>query len=694
MSVRWKLLVLLRAIALVPLAALDLMAHRNVRSLGDDLSAIAHSSLMQRTTDHLQQRIRDQAALLQRRRHTLEHLLRIQARDVERHLSARVPTPVSAYTAEDYDGGTNRPPDMAPSARHFVFAGSGPGSPILVTDDIARLVTMADAYRVLQNDYPEFVFWQTTGLESGVLTSYPGHGGYPKEYDHRNREWYRTVKEQARLVWVGPYFDASSEQVILTLGMPVLRADGAFAGVTAIDVSVADLVTTMEMPGIYSDRARAMLVTLETTPEFSAPRARIVARPGFHFKGQRWDTPLDREWLESEDGSQMASLVKDLAEGRAGARRMSYHGRDSLWVYGQVDQEDEHLVFILPYEEVLAETAGTERLARARTEAGLKTTGILAVVALFAVGIIAFRTSRSVMRPIDELARAACDLSQGRLDARAHIKTQDESQQLGDTFNAMVPQLKDHLGMKHALRVAQEVQQYLLPNAPPAVQGLDIFGRSIYCDSTGGDYYDFIDLSPHAPGQVGVAVGDVTGHGVAAALLMTAGRALLRAHAGKPGTLATLMNDLNQYLAPDMSGGRSMSMFYMVFDARARQVRWTSARHDPAIVYDAVSGEFVELAGSDVALGIESSWQYHEHGPVGLLPGQIVLIGTDGIWEARNARRDFFGKDAVREIIRENAQRHAKQISQAIIDAVAAFRGNHAQEDDLTIVVAKVEGVS
>ena len=87
MSVRWRLLVLLPATALVPLAALALLDHRNVQSLGDDLSAISHASLIRRTTDHLQQRIRDQATLLQRGRHTLEHLLRAQAREVERHLS-------------------------------------------------------------------------------------------------------------------------------------------------------------------------------------------------------------------------------------------------------------------------------------------------------------------------------------------------------------------------------------------------------------------------------------------------------------------------------------------------------------------------------------------------------------------------------------------------------------------------------
>lgn len=712
MSVRWKLLVMLPAIALIPLAALALLDRRNVQSLGDDLSAIAHASLIQRTTDHLQQRIRDQAAMLQRRRHMLEHLVRAQAREVERHLSLDEPAHVSVYSTEDYDGGANRPPDMVPSQRHFVFAESGSGTPIPVTynhvvvnlapgvsrsevaDDVVRLAMMAGEYRFLQGDYPELIFWQTTGLENGVMSSYPGHGGYPKQYDHRQREWYRAVKEQGRLAWVGPYFDASSEQVILTLGMPVRYADGAFAGVTAIDISVAELAKSMEMPGMYSDRALAALVTLSAATQSANPRARVVARPGLHVKGQRWDVPLDREWLDSEDSSQMGSFLKDLAEGKTGSRRMPYQSRNSLWVYGPVDEEGDHLVFILPYEDVLAETAETQQLVHTRVEAGLKTTGILAAAAFLAVGIVAFVTSRSVMKPIDELARAAHDLGRGNLNARAHIRTRDEFQQLGDTFNAMVPQLRDHLEIKHALQVAKVVQQHLLPSTPPTVQGLDMSGRSIYCDTTGGDYYDFIDLPSHAPGQIGVAVGDVTGHGVAAALSMTAARALLRAHASEPGSLAALMDVLNRRLSPDMSGGRYMSMFYMVFDAGARQVRWTSAGHDPAIVYDAGTGAFTELAGSDAVLGIESSWQYHEHGPMDLQPGQIFLIGTDGIWEARNTRGEFFGKDAMRDVVREHACGRSEEISQAIIDAVTAFRGDREQEDDLTLVVTKVAEAS
>jgi sigma-B regulation protein RsbU (phosphoserine phosphatase) len=254
----------------------------------------------------------------------------------------------------------------------------------------------------------------------------------------------------------------------------------------------------------------------------------------------------------------------------------------------------------------------------------------------------------------------------------------------------MVPQLQDRMRLRQSLALAMEVQQHLLPSGPPQIEGLDVAGQSIYCDQTGGDYYDYLDLSELEPGLLGVAIGDVTGHGIAAALMMTTGRALLRSRALQPGSLAELMNDLNRYLAADMSRGRFMTLFYMVMEARTRQVRWVSGGHDPAIIYDPASGKFSELAGGDVPLGVDASWQYHELGPVELKPGQTILLGTDGIWESRDPQGEFFGKEALREVIRRHAQAPAGQISRAVTDTLAQFRKERAQEDDVTLVVIKL----
>jgi sigma-B regulation protein RsbU (phosphoserine phosphatase) len=177
---------------------------------------------------------------------------------------------------------------------------------------------------------------------------------------------------------------------------------------------------------------------------------------------------------------------------------------------------------------------------------------------------------------------------------------------------------------------------------------------------------------------------------VAAALLMTSARALLRTRAGRIGSGSELMNELNRHLSADTPVGRFMTLFYMVLDADAKSVRWASAGHDPAIVYDPAADTFDELAGRDIPLGIELSWQYRESRRDRLPAGCVIVIGTDGIWEARNPRHEQFGKDRLRDAVRRNAGTTAAEIKRAITDSLRAFRQDVPQQDDVTLVVVKV----
>ena len=708
MSIRWKLLILLLAIALVPLVFITLLDRQAMFTLGRELAGMTRESLTDRTGDQLKQLIRSQAALVRRHREALEHILRAQARAIERCLAQEPPSGVSVYFCEDLDRGDDLPADLKPSSKHYRFLEDGPGVAIpvsygtqvfklcpgvsaeAVASETARLAPMANEYRFLYEAQPELIYWQFTSLECGLHSSYPGHGGYPAEYDPRRRDWYLRAKERGELCWSAPYFDASSEQLILTLAMPVSGPDGSFAGVTALDVTVADIVKNMKLPPTWPSEARSMLATLQPRPDSGELGVAILAQPGYHHKGERWNARFDAQWLESENPEELQRLIDDMGKAAWGQRQMPYHGRDSLWVYGPVSEQETYLVLILPYDAVVAQATAAERDALERTQAQLRTDGKVAGTVILVVILCALVGSRSVTKPVRHLAMAADRIARGDLEARVQIKTKDELGRLGRDFNAMVPQLRDRMRLRQSLALAMEVQQNLLPAKPPQIEGLDVAGQSIYCDETGGDYYDYLDLSELGPGQLGVAIGDVTGHGIAAAMLMTTGRALLRSQAARPGSLAALMKNLNRYLAADMSSGRFMTLLYMVIDARARQVRWASAGHDPAIVYNPDAGTFGELEGGDVPLGVAPGWQYQEWGPSELHAGQVIVLGTDGIWEARNPQDEFFGKDALREIIRRQASASAEQISQSITNALADFRKDRAQEDDVTLVVIKV----
>jgi serine phosphatase RsbU (regulator of sigma subunit) len=240
-----------------------------------------------------------------------------------------------------------------------------------------------------------------------------------------------------------------------------------------------------------------------------------------------------------------------------------------------------------------------------------------------------------------------------------------------------------------ALNIAQEVQQNLLPAGPPEEKRLDIAGMTLYCDETGGDYYDYIAMSSLGPDTWALVVGDVSGHGIASALLMAGVRAYIRGRAGQPGSAAEIITDVNRLVSADTTNTcQFMTLFFLVVDARAGRMTWVNAGHDPALIYDPHADRFEEVLGRGTPLGVMADCRYTDKGAA-LEPGQIVVLTTDGVFEAHNENGDMFGKERSKEVIRQNAGLNAEGILKAVVEAVRSFRGDAAQNDDITLVVAK-----
>jgi sigma-B regulation protein RsbU (phosphoserine phosphatase) len=308
---------------------------------------------------------------------------------------------------------------------------------------------------------------------------------------------------------------------------------------------------------------------------------------------------------------------------------------------------------------------------------------------LFILLLIRFVTGRTVSS-IKDVSQAAEKVARGDFGKPLSVKTQDEVGELTRSFNAMVLQLEERVRLKAALDLAMEVQQKLLPQKNLKIDGVDIAAKSIYCDETGGDYYDFIQFPELGKEGIGIAVGDVVGHGIAAALLMTTARALLRSRVSQPGSLTQKINDVNRLLCEDTSqDGSFMTLFFMLIDTGTKEIQWVRAGHDPAIVYDASTDSFGELRGQGIVLGANDKWSFQDNKYSRWSDGQIILIGTDGIWETVNSGREQFGKERVRQIIHQHSNRSAQELLQTITDELAAFRQGANQDDDITLVVIK-----
>lgn len=245
--------------------------------------------------------------------------------------------------------------------------------------------------------------------------------------------------------------------------------------------------------------------------------------------------------------------------------------------------------------------------------------------------------------------------------------------------------------LRRTLELADEVQKNMLPRKNPKLPGLDIAGESIYCSETGGDYYDFLGDEDRAPHGFGVVVGDVSGHGIEAALLMTTVRALIRSRASQPGSLSDIVTHVNRQLTMDLyDTGHFMTLFYLIVDADRRSLHWVRAGHDPAILYDPKKDRFTALAGEGVSLGLDPDPPYPEYKREALNPGEIILLGTDGLWEARNPEGRMFGKKPLYEILRRESAGGAGKVLRAVMSELAEFRQDREPEDDITLVVIRL----
>ena len=256
---------------------------------------------------------------------------------------------------------------------------------------------------------------------------------------------------------------------------------------------------------------------------------------------------------------------------------------------------------------------------------------------------------------------------------------------------AFITDMTEH---KKALTLAGEVQKSLLPQDNPVVPGLDIAGKNVSCDEIGGDYFDFLWRRDTKKGPFSVVVGDISGHGVDSALLMTTARAFLRMRASQPGTISEIITAMNRHLTQDvLESGRFMTLFYLTIDPAKGSVDWVRAGHDPALIYDPGRDEFTELKGSGVALGVNQDFDFQENSRGGLANGQVIAVGTDGIWEAVNSQGEMFGKERFRNIIKKNAPAGSSNIVNAVFNELNQFTRGRKSEDDITLVIIKVDGL-
>jgi len=232
------------------------------------------------------------------------------------------------------------------------------------------------------------------------------------------------------------------------------------------------------------------------------------------------------------------------------------------------------------------------------------------------------------------------------------------------------------------------VQQHLFPQKLPTVEGLDFAGYCRPAEGVGGDYYDFVRL---ADGCLGVAVGDVSGKGIAAALMMASLQASLRGQIIKPcETLGEMVANINRLVYDASAENRYATFFYAEYDPRNRALRYVNAGHNAPMVLRRGSSEIVRLIQGGMVIGLFPDCEFME-GRLELRPGDVFLAYTDGISEAMNLADDEYGEEKLTAVLREHQARTAADLIAEILERVDLFTAGARQHDDMTLVAVRVQ---
>jgi sigma-B regulation protein RsbU (phosphoserine phosphatase) len=309
--------------------------------------------------------------------------------------------------------------------------------------------------------------------------------------------------------------------------------------------------------------------------------------------------------------------------------------------------------------------------------------------------------TRTITTAVDSLYTATLRVQEGDLTYRVRIPHRDQLAALGDSFNSMtlsVSSLIDEQGkrqkLENELSIAHEVQQQLFPRSLPKLPGLEIEAICRPARVVSGDYYDFIRISPT---RVAIALADISGKGISAALLMANVQAALRSDVlryrnGQPGVhheeidTAEIVSHLNRHLFRNTTDERYATCFFGVYDSETRQLHYTNAGHLPPVYICGTNVRRLETGGMVVGLFSEVPFQ---QGAVEIEHGGMLVAYSDGLIEPENVYGEEFGTERLIDVVSRNREKSPHDIAESMMTAAEEWSGSPDQADDMTVIVMR-----
>ena len=320
---------------------------------------------------------------------------------------------------------------------------------------------------------------------------------------------------------------------------------------------------------------------------------------------------------------------------------------------------------------------------------------LIAFFVIFAAALITgFVLIRQITKAVDELYRATQFVQAGDLTHRVRIERRDQLGVLGESFNQMtssisnlIEEQKKRQRLENEISIAREVQDQLFPRTIPQVPGVQIEAICKAARAVSGDYYDFIQLSPT---HMAIAIADISGKGISAALLMASLQAALRSQVLVSGaetmSTAELVSRLNKHLVRNTGDDRFATFFIAVYDSATRNLRYTNAGHLPSflICKDAA----VHLDKGGMVLGVVEDYGYEE-GSVIVGPDSLLVGYSDGLVEPENVYGEEFGIRRLQQAAVYVQNDAPRAVAESLMNAAEEWAGTPEQADDMTVIVAR-----